>query len=337
MEPIPTGLTLPGADAPASGSTGDPTLPPRIAVVRNPRSHRNRGSAAQDPAEPNIEVVAPVGREALSQALARFATQGIELLIVDGGDGTMREVMSAGAPIFGASWPRLMVLPKGKTNALAIDLGMPGKCSLDEALRALPRARAVIRRPILLERQDCEARPVLGFIMGTGVFNVAIAAGQVAHRFGAFQGLAVAVTTLVGIVQALFGVGRSPWRAQSGMMMRTGDGRVVPHSRHGTAERRFAAGLSTLRKFPLGMKPFADAEQGIRYLVVDAPLRRVIALVPAFLWGLDRPFLRDLGVHRGAADELVMELDRRFILDGEAFAPGTYRLRLGPELQFLVP
>jgi diacylglycerol kinase family enzyme len=311
-------------------------------VIRNRRSHRNRGAKPESPGHPDVLTVSPRDREELGEALAQFAEERIELLVVDGGDGTMREVLTRGAPVFGERWPKLVVLPKGKTNALALDLGMPSKWTLAEALRAAPHARVVKRRPILIDQPEGAGRQVMGFILGAGVFNEVIAAAQVAHRFGAFQGFAVAVTALFGVLQALFGIGKSPWRKVTGMRIRTGaEGRDVPHSRHGSAERRFASGISSLRRFPLGMRPFADTgadrEGGIRYLVVDAPLRRVIALVPAVLMGLDRPFLPRLGVHRGAADELTLELEGSFILDGEGFPPGRYRLRPGPELHFLVP
>jgi len=327
-------------DDPATDSAADTdnaAVRQRIGVVRNPRSHRNRGSVSQDPHDASIAIAVPVNRAELAKTLKRFAEQRIELLVVDGGDGTMRDVLTGGAAAFGEDWPDMLVLPKGKTNALAVDLGMPSKMSLTQALQALPQAHVMVRRPLLLERQGGEARPVLGFIMGTGMFDAAIAAGQVAHRFGAFQGFAVAVTALFGVIQGLFGFGKSPWRALYGLRMRSEGGHDLPRSPHAVAGYHFAAGLSTLGRFPLGMKPFASADAGIRYLLVDAPLRRVIALVPAILMGLNRPFLQRLGVHRGAADALDIELDESFILDGEAFPPGRYRLRLGPELRFLVP
>lgn len=345
MEPTPLGLNrmeagLPGAAdgtiATPAGTAARAALP-RIGVVRNPRSHRNRGVNPPDPADPHLSIAAPSSREALAEALAQFAEQRIEVLIVDGGDGTMREVLTRGAPIFGDRWPQLLVLPKGKTNALAVDLGMPAKYSLADALRSLPSARRVRRRPILVD-PGAGGRQVLGFILGAGVFNAAIAAGQVAHRFGAFQGFAVGVTAACVVLQGLFGVGRSPWRSLSGMRFGRADNENdIRRSPHGRAGWRFAAVFSTLESFPLGMRPFAGAGEGIRYLVVDAPLRRVIALVPAILMGLDRPFLSRLGVHRGSVDALDLDLEGRFVLDGEAFAPGRYQMRLGPELHFLVP
>lgn len=333
MEPKSSGLT-PIAVSPPDGSVTSP--PTRIGVVRNPRSHRNRRAAWTEPTVPGAEIAAPANREDLARTLAAFARQGIELLVVDGGDGTMREVMTAGAPVFGDAWPDLLLLPKGKTNALAIDLGMPGKCSLAAALAAAPAARRLVRRPLLLERMDGDHPPVLGFILGAGMFNASIAAGQVAHRFGAFQGFAVAVTVVASIVQALFGIGRTPWRALHGMRI-AAEGAEVARSQHGAPGQRYAAGFSTLCRFPVGLRPFARVPGPIRYIAVDAPLRRVVALVPAILFGMDGRFLRKLGVFRGSASEVMLELDGRFILDGESFPPGRYRLRQGPELGFLVP
>lgn len=334
MEPTPTGLTPPTVSLPDGSVASGPV---RIGVVRNPRSHRNRGAVPDDPVDPELAITAPASPEELARTLAGFAAQGIELLVVDGGDGTMREIMTAGAPVFGDAWPDLLLLPKGKTNALAIDLGMPDKCTLAEALRAATTARKMTRRPLLLEREDGEHPPVLGFILGAGMFNASIAAGQVAHRFGAFQGFAVAVTVFASIVQALFGIGRSPWRALHGMGIVTREGGEVDRSQHGEPGQRYAAGFSTLGRFPVGLRPFAEVPGPIRYIAVDAPLRRVVALVPAILFGMDRPILRKLGVFRGSASEVSLDLDGPFILDGESFPAGRYRLRQGPELTFLVP
>ena len=313
-----------------------PTL--RVGVVRNPKSHRNKGTEPEAFDIPNVLTTAPETREELATALADFAAQGIDLLVIDGGDGTVRDVLTRGAFTFGERWPKLIVLPKGKTNALAADLDLPRRWPLAEALRAAPQAKAEIRRPLLLERPDQEGWEAMGFILGGGVFNAAIDAGQVAHRFGAFQGFAVAVTAAFGIFQALFGFGRTPWRALVPMRLSTAPGRQeIPLSSHGESGCRFACGISTLDKFPLGMRPFSKTGKGIKYLVLDAPLRRAIAVVPALLMGLDRPFLQRLGIHRGVTDELGFELGGKFILDGEAFPPGDYRIRLGPELHFLVP
>jgi diacylglycerol kinase (ATP) len=199
----------------------------------------------------------------------------------------------------------------------------------------------VRRRALRIEHRDGTEPPVFGFIMGTGVFNAAIDAGQVAHRFGAFQGLAVGLAATFGMVMALIGIGRGPWRALSPTRIVTAEDGELPRSRHGLVGQRFAAGLSTLTTFPLGMKPFAganrEAGKAIAYLAIDAPLRRVVARVPLILAGAQGRHYPELGIHRGATRELEIELGGRFILDGESFPPGAYRVGLGPELEFLVP
>lgn len=310
----------------------------QIGVIRNPKSHRNKGQAASVLARDGLCFAAPETKNELASTLADFAKNGVRLVIVDGGDGTMRDVLTHGQAAFGDAWPDLMILPKGKTNALSVDLEMPETLSVEAALAALPRARIATRRPILIERLDGGAERAMGFILGAGVFSKAIDAGQIAHRFGVFQGLAVGAAAMSAMLGALFGVGNSPWRAQFGLRLtREDDGAEVPHSGRVPRETRYAAGFSTLARFPLGMRPFGKFVTDIHYLVVDAPLRRVIARIPAILMGGDAASYAGLGIHRGACASLVMDAAEKFILDGEAFPPGRYRLGLGPELRFVIP
>ena len=64
---------------------------------------------------PHVFVTQPGAREQLPEALADLAERGIDLLVINGGDGTVRDVLTSGASIFGEHWPTIAVLPKGKT------------------------------------------------------------------------------------------------------------------------------------------------------------------------------------------------------------------------------
>ena len=311
-------------------------------VIRNPRSHRNKGLVPEMSDRPEVITRTPATREELASDLADFARLGVSLLAVDGGDGTVRDVLTCGARVYDGNWPRMAVLPKGKTNALAVDLGLPNHWSLCEAIAAHRADQLIERRPIIVSRADSGADEsegrVIGFILGAGLFTTATNTGQVAHRFGAFNSFAVAVTAVAGILQGLFGMGRRGWRGTTPMRVMAGSpGQEVPRSRYYRPDERFVVLLSTLNAFPLGMKPFGSPADGIKYLVVDHPLRRVIALAPLLLAGWEGVAWTKLGVHRGHADAVLLEVDDKFIVDGEAFPPGRYNLSLGPKLQFVVP
>ncbi len=328
--------------SPGTGTRGVPglgSLPP-VGVILNPRSHRNKGHEQEIIDDPRVFTAMPRSKPELEDALADFARRGIGILAISGGDGTIRDVLTRAAPYFGDKWPEIIILPKGKTNALAIDLGLPSKWTLGQALEAARKGRSTARRPIVTDRIDAQQRQRFGFILGAGVFNAAIEAGQVAHRFGAFQSFAVAMTAVFGVVQALFGFGAGPWRRPSAMQLLANEDRQeLPRSPYGKVGTRFFAGFTTLTKFPVGLKPFPDKshDREILFLVMDAPLRRAVAMVPPVLFGHYPSFLPEIGIHRGAVEELEMDLADSFILDGETFPAGKYRVSSGPELRFIVP
>ncbi|MET0250975.1 MAG: diacylglycerol kinase family protein [Novosphingobium sp.] len=312
---------------------------PLVGIVRNPRSHRNRGHEPEMADRPNILTATPRTRAELRQVLAEFAQRGIEYLAVDGGDGTVRDVLTSGAGIFANRWPRIIVLPKGKTNALAVDLGLPNVWSLAEALDAVHGGRTIERRPLTVELPDGEApRLVHGFILGAGVFTLCTQAGQKAHRWGAFNSFAVALAILFGLLQALFGGGRNRWRSGTRMRLHdTESGNELTHSGRGERDRRFLLFASTLERFPLGFKPFGKLGSGLKLGLIDAPLRRLLLLLPLVFTGrTPRAFTR-AGGHLLAAEAIELDLEDRFILDGEYFPAGRYRLRQGPRLRFVVP
>ncbi|MCX7864184.1 MAG: hypothetical protein N2423_03970, partial [Novosphingobium sp.] len=198
----------------------------------------------------------------------------------------------------------------------------------------------VPRRPLVIRRLDSTRRDRLGFLLGAGVFNAAIKAGQTAHRAGAFESLAVGVTSAFGVVQALIGLGNSPWRTSYRMWLRAGEDLAdMPRSRHGTPDSRYLVCISSLASFPFGARPFPGVfrENSLNFLVYDAPLRRAAAMFPPLMFGCDPGFLGAIGVHRGTTTRIRMDIEDNFILDGETYPSGSYDITLGPELLFVAP
>ena len=323
----------------ASGHARGERAVPLVGIIRNPRSHRNKGHSAELEECANILTETPVTREALRACLIEFARRDIDYLVVDGGDGTVRDVLSCGADIFAEDWPAFVILPKGKTNALTVDLGLPKNWSLTEAIAAAQRGRSVARRPLRISPAEGKGGCVQGFFLGAGVFTLAVEAGQEAHRRGAFNSLAVAVTTLWAIMQALFGRAGNPWRACSPMELRfRKSGRTLPHADRGTPDERFLMVATTFEKFPFGARPFGrDVRAGLKVGTIDWPVRWLVALLPVILFGLHPRFLERAGMRRLHADQVELDLGGSFIVDGEAFPSGRYLLEEGPQLTFIVP
>ena len=305
---------------------------PLIGVIRNTRSHRNTGR--EQGHAPGAEVIleSTQKRRELTDVLDRFAQRGIDYLAISGGDGTVRDVLTGGAEIFGDDWPTLIVLPKGKTNALATDLGAPADWRLADAFEVARAGKFAVRRPLVVAKADDPEARVQGFMLGAGVFHRAISLGQDAHRWGAFNALAVGVTSAWALGQAMLAGGNNPWRQTSLMRLSDAEGRPLPGG-----DQRYVMLASTLERFALGLKPFGPLREGLKVIALDTPDRRSLLWVPAIALGRLPEPPETRGYHRLATEAFAMEVGEPFILDGEAFPPGRYRVSLGPLLRFVAP
>jgi len=316
---------------------------PVVGVIYNPRSHRNLGVDFDCSLSPHVYIAQPSARAQLPTALADFAAKDIDLLVINGGDGTVRDVLTCGLAIFGDEWPTIAVLPKGKTNALTIDLGVPDDWNLQDAIDALDHGGRVWRRPITVAAMEEGKMPentsrVAGFILGAGAFTKSIQAGQSAHRLGAFNSMVVGVTGIWALLQSLFASRANPWRRGAKMRIGLGAGDVpMAHSGRGDPEMRQLLFASTLETLPAGIKPFGALKSGLKLVAVDQISRRTTALVPLVITGMLRKGLRERGIHQLAATQFNLSIDDQFILDGEAFPAGDYRIEQGPELAFVTP
>lgn len=310
---------------------------PLIGVIRNPRSHRNAGDPPEWTGRDGVLVETPDRRSELQAILARFAERRVDYLVIDGGDGTVRDVLTCGVGIFGDRWPPMIVLPNGKTNALAVDLGLPAKWSLTEAFEAIHSGRLAQRRPLVIAQRDNPAARVQGFVFGAGAFTAAIGLGQHAHARGAFNALAVGITAVWALLQGFFGRAGNVWRRGTSMRLYDADDRELPHSGIERLDQRYLVFASTLTRFPAGFRPYDKVEGTLRTSVVDNARRGLLLRLPLIFRGIVGEGLRRRGYHVFGMDKLRIELSDRFILDGEAFPAGDYELTLGPKLHFVVP
>ncbi|WNO54067.1 diacylglycerol/lipid kinase family protein [Stakelama saccharophila] len=310
------------------GADGNLGRPLTIGVVSNPKSHLNGGSSHFPPALRSQTLFAsPQTRNDLQDQLDDFAARGVDMLVIDGGDGTVRDVLTAARKAF-RRMPCVAVLPSGKTNALALDLGIPVHWSVRSMLDALRAGRIATRAPVEVWRRGADRPEHVGFLLGAGAFVRATSLAQKTHRVGAFNGMAVGLSLMWSIAQTLFGSAENVWRQGDRMRIR---GDV-------TVDRSFYLVLaSTLERLPLGLKPFGRRRAGLKVLAVDAPPKKLAWHLPFLLAGSESRRLADNGYHHGSPQSFELDLDGEFILDGERYPGGELLIRMGEPLHFVVP
>jgi hypothetical protein len=301
----------------------------RAGVIWNPRSRHNIGREGPPAGAAGVRIAAPENLDEIAEALADFAKAGLDLLVIDGGDGAVREVLSRAPEAFGRKLPRFAVLPSGKTNALALDLGAPRGWRLQGALEAARAGRTETRRAFEIVRKGARKPELRGFIFGAGAFVTATHMAQRTHSAGAFGNAAVALTMAGATVRTLFGGKTDDWSR----------GEMIELELAGAPRRgsRFVLMASTLKRLPLGLKPFGEPRLGLKVLVVDAPPRRLPQALPIIAGGRDAAWLEAAGYHRADVDALPMVLDGEFVLDGEIYPGGALTLRHGPAFEFVRP
>ena len=324
---------------PRPAARGRPAVPGlKVGIIVNPRSRRHLACAAAPHLRADVLTASPGTRAQLRQTLIDFRYHGIDLLVIDGGDGTVRDVLTCSEDVWGDAWPRIAVLPSGKTNALAMDLGIPSGWTLDDAIAAAARGGEARRSPIEVQQAHGARGPVRGFLFGTGPFVKGTELAQRTHRAGAFDSVAVVLALGWGVLSMVLGGSASAWRQGSSMGLdyapgSTGLNGPIPSGR----TERLMMFASTLHRLPAGAKPFGRPRPGLKTLVADASPRRLATSVPALLAGSESARLAERGYHRVDTHHVDVVLASDFILDGEQFPAGAYTLREGAPLRFVVP
>jgi hypothetical protein len=301
----------------------------RAGVIRNPRSHRNRRHMPWAHAPEGTLFAKPRTKDALAEVLREFAANDVDLLVVDGGDGTLRDVLTRVPAAFAEGrHPRLAIVPSGKTNVLAEDLGVPRDWTVEQALQrgqATDAVRATRACVEVVRRDGSERRR--GFVFGTGAYVRATRLAQSAHRMGAFGTASVALTLAASVVQSIAGRDDRGWRAGEAIRLKL-DGEAASDA------ARFLVLATTLETLPLGLKPFGPPRPGLKALAIDAPPRRLIAAMPPLWTGAVAGWLEPAGyVRRDGALEAAFSGE--YVLDGEAYPAGDLIVRPGPRLEFV--
>lgn len=297
----------------------------RIGVISNAKSRRNRREL------PAIRAV--LGRhpgvlhrelteiEELPEILTAFADRDLDLLVVNGGDGTVQAVMTAllnDRPF--RVMPRLVLLHGGMTNLAAHRLGWRGKP--DEALqRLISRASAGarlrgFRQPVLSLRRTPDEAPLHGFFLGTAAFYLgSMMSREMVHRLGVERSLQAGLSVAYSIWRALFAGRKGEW-AKGHPIGVEADGVAEP------ARPRFLFVATTLDHLMLGLRPFwGEGEGAIRWTLVEHPPQRLFLALWPLLRGRPRRWMTEAGYRSQRAHRVTLGLDCPIMFDGETVTP----------------
>lgn len=330
-------------------------FPVKLALIHNPHGGHNRRHA---PAVKALAANAQIPcREAttydeITQAMREIGALGPDMLIVNGGDGTVALVVSClrQAGVF-AKEPILALLRGGTTNLIARDVGLNDWP--ERALRQLITAIAIGQEGELLQRAPFAVHgtnapvPPMGFLFAGGALPAMLQ--RVRHDFGArgagerrgeFRAMfQTAVHLLSGNLRSdplmaprLLQWSMCPSNPSNGM---AGAMTALPGATRESGETVFHL-ICSLDRLVLGLNS-ARPTPSLRFLALRFPYRGIV-LSLARLFGrrswdrLDRNFIFREG------NSLVLEFAGEALLDGEALPlatqPAKLELTLGAPLTF---
>ena len=299
---------------------------PRIALLSNPRS---TGNLAQLPRireycsdHPDVFHYEVEHASQIGEAMKIIARVRPKVLAINGGDGTVQAALTElhNGGHFGDGPPPVAVLPSGKTNLIALDLGARGDpIETLERLIALARSDlapyTVARELIALRRGEGEGEPVIGmFLGGAGLADTMIYCRDKIYPLGLPNGLSHVITAIALLARLFFRIKASflPPDPQPLNVSLRGTGSSI--------NGRFSVlVVTTLEKLLLSSDLGARSEGSLKMLAIEERPMSLIGGFAASLSGkLGRTQVR--GVHFEEAREITIEGDSSsVILDGETF------------------
>lgn len=296
-----------------------------VALLSNPKSTGNRQSlprvrsycaSSPDIFHYEVEHVDQIGR-----ALQTIARVEPAVIVINGGDGTVQAALTElyQGEHFKGRVPPIAVLPNGKTNLIALDLGIHG-----DPIKALERIvriaksglddHIVARELIALSDGTAETRPVLGmFLGGAGLADYILYCRNRIYPLGLSNGFSHFLTAMAVLASLIFGLrGRyMPPRARPVSISLIREGQL--------AGRFSVLIVTTLERLLLGAQPGDSLRGNMKLMAVDHSLSALIRLMWASLFKrVGKGGMQ--GIHLEQGDTIRIEGDHSsVILDGELF------------------
>ena len=301
------------------------STPVRIALLSNPKSTGNLSKLPRIRAfcadHPDIFHYEVEQASQIGEAMRTIAQIRPKLLVINGGDGTVQAALTElhNGGHFGFEIPPVAVLPNGKTNLIALDLGAQGDpvlalSRLLEIARSDLSGHVVARELIALRCGAGEQRPVIGmFLGGAGLADTMLYCRNRIYPLGLPNGVSHAITAVAVMLRGLLG-----WKAK--FLPPEPSPLQVSVAKDGKISGRFALlAVTTLEKLLLGSELRTGGGGRLKMIAIEQkPASMLRGLRVLAGWAGQRTQFN--GVHVEDADEIEIAGDRSsVILDGETF------------------
>jgi hypothetical protein len=301
----------------------------RIALISNPKS---TGNLAQLPRirafcadHPDIFHYEVESADQIGEAMRTIARICPAVLAINGGDGTVQAVLTEihNGGHFGDQAPPVAVLPSGKTNLIALDLGAVGD-PVEALQRLIDIARAdlvpylVARELIALSGGETGIAPVIGmFLGGAGLADIMLYCRERVYPLGLPNSISHFITAVAVVLRQVFGLRASFLPPEPQPLS-------VSVRRDGAITGRFAfLFVTTLERLLLSGQVGANGNGPLKLVAVEQkPVSMLRAFGASLVGRLGHTKLD--GVHVEEAHEIAIEGERsQVILDGETFRAGV--------------
>lgn len=317
---------------------------PRIALISNPKSTGNlaqlpriRAFCAMHPDVFHYEVEQV---DQIGEAMKTIAKIQPSVLAINGGDGTVQATLTelCNGGHFGDVAPPVAVLPSGKTNLIALDLGAQGDPvealeRLIEIANADMSPHIVARELIALSGGESGIPPVIGmFLGGAGLADIMLYCRERIYPLGLPNSISHFITAVAVVLRQVF-------RMRASFLPPEPRPLSVVVRREGAITGSFAfLFVTTLEKLLLSSELGSGGRGPLKFVAVEQrPVSMLRAFAASLVGQLGRTKLA--GVHVEEADEIAIEGEEsQVILDGETFRAGLGKpilLKPAPPLSFV--
>lgn len=302
--------------------------PPRLGVLNNPLSGGNRKGLgavrkilAAYPEVCHREVLTPAD---VASALVDFSRQEVNIVAVNGGDGTIQAVLTVlchQKPF--ETMPCLAVLRAGTTSMTAGDVGLKG--SREQALRRLllwaeggEGEVGILHRQVLRVQVDPHQNPVYGMFLGAASIYQGIQFFHDRLNRRGFRG-----EWAPGLTIALFLLAVASKRGDyvAPVPMTVGLDQRPPERRE-----YLLLMISALERLFLGLRPFwGREERTLHYTAVEARPQHLLRALPSLMRGRKNRYgTPEYGYFSHNVQEVQLTFNGGFTLDGELYKTGAH-------------